>query len=332
MSEAPHAETGGTPAVAGAVAGAVAILGRPNVGKSTLLNRVLGQKLAIVSAKPQTTRNRIRGVWTGAVGCGPAGAARRSGQIVFVDTPGVHAGRSALSRFMVDEAMSVIDDVDAALLVAEAPREEGRRAAEDAAAEGEARLLGRIADAGIPVVLALNKVDRLRDKRQLLPALERWSARAPFAALVPISATRGIGIEDVLCALLAVLPEGPPLHDPDTLTDRSERFLVAELVREQAFERLRQELPYATAVAVEAWEERPGGDVVIDASVIVERESQKAIVVGKGGAMIRDIGAAARVEAQKLLDRPVHLRLTVRVRPAWTDSPVELAELGYRKD
>jgi GTP-binding protein Era len=180
-------------------------------------------------------------------------------------------------------------------------------------------------------VLALNKVDRLRDKKRLLPLLQSWSERGPFAALVPICATRGTGVDDLLGELLAALPAGPPLHDPDTLTDRSERFLASELIREQLFLHLRQELPTSVAVVVDHWEERPGGDVVIDASILVEREAQKAIVVGKGGSMIRDVGTAARAEIDRLLGRAAHLRLHVKVAPRWTDSPEGIARLGYRQ-
>lgn len=322
--------------VADPVAGTVAILGRPNVGKSTLLNRIVGQKLAIVSPRPQTTRNRIVGVWTGAL------TARRlhepvAGQIVFVDTPGVHGARSALNKFMVEEAFAALEQVDAVLLVTEAPEGKGGSAAGLPAAArrldpAEARILEQAREAGKPVVLAVNKVDRVRDKARLLPVLERWNERAELSALVPVSATKGIGVDDVVRALLALLPAGPPLYGPDMLTDRTERFLAAELIREQLFLRLRQELPYATAVVVGNWEERPQGDVVIDADIVVERESQKAIVVGRAGAMIRDVGTAARAEISQLLDRPVHLRLNVKVAPDWTESPQSIARLGYRKE
>jgi GTPase len=318
-SSHPAATAAETPAasVAPARTGSVAIIGAPNVGKSTLLNRILGEKLAIVSPRAQTTRNRIAGIWTGQVAGGPAG------QIVFVDTPGLHDPRSALGRFMVQEAMAALSDADAIMLVVDL---QGR--SQEAT---ENRLLAECKAAGRPVVVALNKVDRVKDKKELLPTLQRWSGRGPFAALVPISATRGTGVDDLVGELLAVLPAGPPLHDPDKLTDRSERFLAAELVREQLFLRLRQELPGAVAVVVDNWEERAGGDVVIDASILVERETQKAIVVGRSGAMIRDVGTAARAEITKLLGRPAHLKLHVKVAPDWTDSPQGIARLGYRQ-
>jgi GTPase len=294
------------------VAGTVTILGRPNVGKSTLLNRLVGEKLAIVTPKPQTTRNRILGVWNGA-----------GGQIVFVDTPGVHGAKKELNRFMVGEALGLIADVDAALLVVEA----GDEPPGDAP---EREILRGLEAARRPVVLAVNKVDKVKDKTILLPRLAAWEKAADFRAIVPLSALAGTNVEPVARELLKLLPEGAPLYGPETLTDRTERFLAAELVREQLFLRLRQEVPYAVAVVIDAWEERAGADVVITASIVVERESQKAIVVGKGGTMIREIGTRARHEITDLLQRPAHLKLTVRVEPEWTTSPAALARLGYR--
>jgi GTP-binding protein Era len=295
----------------GAVAGTIAILGRPNVGKSTLLNRMVGEKLAIVTPKPQTTRNRIVGVWNG-----------DAGQIVFVDTPGVHEARKGLNRFMVAEAMATLEDVDAALLVVDAT--DGRVGKE------ERMILDGLASVKKPVALALNKVDKVKDKTAMLPMLSSWGQVAAFAAMVPISATRGSNVERLIGELCHLLPAGPPLYGPDMLTDRTERFLAAELIREQLFLMLKQELPYAVAVVIEAWQERPDrGDVVVDASILVERDSQRGIVVGKGGAMIRDVGTRARAEITKLLDRPVHLRLQAKVVPDWSTSPDALARLGY---
>jgi GTP-binding protein Era len=296
------------------VAGTIAILGRPNVGKSTLLNRIVGEKLAIVTPKPQTTRNRIVGVWNGA-----------GGQIVFVDTPGVHGANKELNRFMVGEALGTIADVDAALLVVEAT--------EARPGDAEQRILDNLNAARRPVVLALNKVDTVKDKAALLPRLIAWEKAANFGAIVPISAAKGTNVDPLVRELLKVLPAGPPLYGPDMLTDRTERFLAAELVREQLFLRLRQEIPYAVAVIIDTWEERAlsdgGNDVVIEATIVVERESQKAIVVGKGGAMIRDIGTSARAEISELLQRPAHLKLYVKVDAEWTTSREALARLGY---
>jgi len=316
IEEGEGKTSGGDPTVessaTGGVAGTVAILGRPNVGKSTLLNKLVGEKLAIVSPKPQTTRNRILGVWNGA-----------GGQIVFVDTPGVHGARKELNRFMVGEALGLIADVDAALLVVEAGDE-------PPGDDPEREILRGIEAARRPVVLAVNKVDKVKDKTVLLPRLAAWERAADFRAIVPLSALSGSNVQPVARELLKLLPEQAPLYGPETLTDRTERFLAAELVREQLFLRLRQEVPYAVAVVIDAWEERAGADVVITASIVVERESQKAIVVGKGGAMIREVGTRARHEISDLLQRPAHLKLTVRVEPEWTTSPAALARLGYR--
>jgi GTPase len=298
---------------AGTIAGTVAILGRPNVGKSTLLNQLVGEKLAIVTPKPQTTRNRIVGVWNG-----------EAGQIVFVDTPGVHGARKELNRFMVREAVGTIAEVDAALLVVEAT--------DARPGDAEREILRNLVAEKRPVVLAVNKVDKVKNKAELLPLLEGWQAAADFRGIVPLSAKKGDNIEPVVRELCKLLPEGPPLYGPDMLTDRTERFLAAELIREQLFLRLREELPYAVAVVIDAWEEREAGDVVIEATIVVERESQKGIVVGKGAAMVRDVGVKARGEISDLLQRPAHLKLTVKVEPDWTTSTQALARLGYHAD
>jgi len=318
------------------IAGTVAILGRPNVGKSTLLNAIVGEKLAIVTPKPQTTRNRIVGVWNGEAPLasddarGPGRPA--IGQIVFVDTPGVHQARSPLNRFMVREAMGTIEGVDAVLLVTEAHEQASRRSPSARLPEAEAWILERLAAAGKPAVLCLNKADKVKDKGQLLPLIEWWGRAGKLSAVVPTCATRKQGLDGILQELLRLLPEGPPLYGPEVLTDRTQRFLAGELVREQLFLRLHQELPYATAVVVDNWSERDQGDVVIDASIIVDRESQKAIVVGRRGAMIREVGTAARKEIADLLGRPAHLRLNVRVEEGWTGSLAGLAEAGYGED
>ncbi|HLK90744.1 MAG TPA: GTPase Era [Polyangia bacterium] len=293
-------------------AGTVAILGRPNVGKSTLLNRIVGEKLAIVTPKPQTTRNRITGVYNG-----------DQGQIVFVDTPGVHGAKKELNRFMVSEALGIIPDIDAALLIVDAES--------DRPGDAEAQILKGLAEARRPVVLGINKVDTVKNKELLLPRLERWNQQPGLKALVPISATRGTNVERLIGELWSLLPEGPPLFEADQLTDRTERFLAAELIREQLFVSLRQEVPYAVAVVIDGWNERAEtADVVIEASIVVERESQRAIVLGKGGAMIRDVGTRARLAISELLQRPAHLKLLVKIQPDWTSSPEAMAALGYR--
>ena len=299
-------------------AGRVAILGRPNVGKSTLLNRIVGEKLAIVTPKPQTTRNRITGVYNG-----------DRGQIVFVDTPGVHGAKKELNRFMVGEALGLIPDIDAALLLVDAT--DGAPAVWRAG-DVEERILAGLAEARRPVVLGLNKVDTVKDKAALLPVLEGWGKRPDLRAIVPLSAKKGTNVDRLVGELWDLLPEGPPLFDPDQLTDRTERFLAAELIREQLFVSLRQEVPYAVAVVIDEWQERAGGDVVISASIVVERDTQRAIVLGKGGSMIRDVGTKARLAITELLQRPAHLKLLVRVEEDWTSSPAAMAALGYRSE
>ena len=291
-------------------AGRVAILGRPNVGKSTLLNRIVGEKLAIVTPKPQTTRNRITGVYNGP-----------RGQIVFVDTPGVHGAKKELNRFMVGEALGIIPDIDAALLIVDAGT--------DRPGDAEAQILRGLAEARRPVVLGINKVDTVKNKEALLPRLEHWNQQPGLRALVPISASRGTNVDRLVGELWALLPEGPPLYEADQLTDRTERFLAGELIREQLFTNLRQEVPYAVAVVIDEWNERDA-DVVISASIVVERESQRAIVLGKGGAMIKDVGTRARLAITELLQRPAHLKLVVKIQPDWTSSPQAMAALGYR--
>ena len=280
-----------------------------------MLNQIVGQKLAIVSSKPQTTRNRILGVWNGP-----------DGQIVFVDTPGVHAARNALGHFMLDEALGAGEGVEAVLLVVTPP--ESAHAVK--LAPEERRILELVKAAKKPTVLAINKVDTVKDKPALFPVLPAWQELGSFAALVPVSARRGSGVPGLIKELTKLLPVGAPLYSADMLTDRTERFLAGELIREQLFGALKQELPYATAVVVENWEERSDrNDVVIDASIIVERDSQKIIVVGKGGTMIRDIGSRARKEVSEMLGRPAHLRLHVKVAPEWTSTDSSIANVGY---
>ena len=302
------------------VAGTIAILGRPNVGKSTLLNRIVGEKLAIVTPKPQTTRNRITGVYN-----------HERGQIVFVDTPGVHGAKKGLNRFMVDEAMGVIPDIDAALLVIDTDVAlQVGGSAQGGLGNPEEAILRELVAAGRPVALAVNKVDTLKAKTLLLPVLERLNKNESLRTIVPVSATKGTNVDSLVGELWSLLPAGPPLYGPEMLTDRSERFLAGELIREQLFLTLRQEIPYAVAVIIEEWEEREGkGDVVISATIIVEREGQRAIILGHKGEMIRQIGTQARGAISDLLQRPAHLKLHIKVHPDWTTSPDALARYGY---
>ncbi len=317
-------------------AGFCAILGRPNVGKSTLLNHVLGQKLAIVSPKPQTTRNRILGVHNVTDGDGA--------QIVFLDTPGIHRGRSPLNRTMVNEALDAAANADVLLYLFEAPQ----TAADQLAEHFELGPAERVViqeltavvqrKAGAKLVVAVNKVDRLRDRRALLPVLaglEAALAAANPLALVPICARTGDGVTSLLAEIEKALPEGADVYPEEMLTDRAERWLAAEMVREQVFLLCDKEVPYGAAVEIEVFEERErdtaeGGrrDIFIEAALTVERDSQKGIVVGKGGRMIKEIGMRAREEIAGLVGCPVHLKLRVRVEAGWTERADAVRRLG----
>lgn len=288
--------------------GHVAIIGRPNVGKSTLLNRLLGHKLAITSHKAQTTRHTILGINT-----------VPGGQILYVDTPGIHErSANALNRYLNRAARAVIGDVDLVLFVVEALRFTD----EDQAA------LDAIIAAGTPAIAAVNKVDRVADKTALLPYLEELAGRHGFLELVPVSATRGLQTEALEQALLKALPAGENLFPPDELTDRSARFLAAELLREQLTQRYGDELPYRTTVQIEGFEEQ-GQRYRIHALIWVERESQKGIIVGRRGEALKAAASQARLEMQKLFERPVHLEVWVKVKDSWSSDEAALASLGY---
>ena len=288
--------------------GTVAIVGRPNVGKSTLLNRMLGQKLAITSHKAQTTRHSILGVKT-----------TEQGQILFVDTPGIHErGGSALNRYLNRTARAAIADVDLVLLLVEA----SRFTKEDALA------LRAVVEAGPPVIAVINKVDRLREKTALLPFLQTLSERHAFVAMVPVSAKSGDQVGALEQAILAHLPEGENLLPPDQLTDRSERFFAAELLREQLTRRYAQELPYRTTVEIERFEDE-GGRYLIHALIWVERPSQKAIIIGHRGEALKAAATQARLAMQRLFDCPVHLEVWVKVKESWSSDEAALASLGY---
>ena len=289
--------------------GMVALLGRPNVGKSTLLNRMVGAKVAIVSDKPQTTRHRILGVLS-----------RPEGQIIFVDTPGVHRPHYRMNKRMMDTTRHVLADVDVVAMLIDATESLGG---------GTTYTLGLLSEVGTPVILLLNKIDKLK-KEKLLPLMDTLSREHDFAEIIPISALRGDNCELFFDACLKRLPETEqPLYPEDALTDRTERFLVAELVREQLLHRTRDELPYTTAVAIESWEEGEGqrSTTRISATILVDRDSQKGMVIGKGGRMLRAVGTAARKEIEKLIDQHVFLDLRVKVRPGWRESEPILDKL-----
>ncbi len=289
-------------------AGHVAVIGRPNVGKSTLINGLVGTKVSITSDRPQTTRHRMLGI-----------ATFDAGQLVLVDTPGIHGAQNkAMSRVLNRAARGALEGVDAAMLVVEA----GRWDAEDDMA------FAALSQASVPVVLVLNKTDRLRDKAELLPYLSSVTEGREFAAVHPLSALKRKGLEELVETLLPLLPEQPALYDADDVTDRSMRFLAAEFVREQLMRQLGAELPYASAVEIERFEE-DGAMFRIGAVIWVERESQKAIVIGKGGARLRNIGTKAREQMEKLFDRKVFLETWVRVRQGWSNDEAALRALGY---
>jgi GTP-binding protein Era len=291
--------------------GLIALIGRPNVGKSTLINSLVGQKVSITSRKAQTTRHRVRGVLT-----------RPDAQYVFVDSPGLQwQRRSLLSDRMNAAAASLIGEVDVVALVIDA---RGWHADDDRIV----RLLPRPVEGGGQAVLIINKIDRLRSRDQLLPLMQRSHARYPFADIVPVSAERGDQLQDVLAVLRAHLPPGQPLFDEDQVTDRSVRFICAELIREKATRLLGDEIPYGLAITIEQWSESEAG-ALIGATIWVERESHRGIVIGAGGTKVRDIGTSARLEIEVVLEKPVHLDLRVKLCRRWRDDAGQMARLGY---
>jgi GTP-binding protein Era len=294
-------------------AGRVALVGRPNVGKSTLLNVLVGQSLAITSPHPQTTRAAVRGVVT-----------RGETQFVFVDTPGLHAPRSRLGQRMNEVARQAAVDADALVFMVVASDDD--RAPATGRADDDLALLGELPPR--PVVLVLSKIDRLKTKDRLLPLLASLSERGRFDALVPISAKRADGTERLLDALAPRMPSQPALFDPDTLSDQPARFFVAEFVREQVLKLTRQEVPHGVAVVVDSYDDsRPTPR--IDATIHVAREAHKKILIGAGGTMLKAIGTAARARVEAMLDQRVNLRLHVRATPGWMDNDARLRELGY---
>jgi GTPase len=287
--------------------GFVSLLGRPNAGKSTLLNRIVGQKLAIVSDKPQTTRTRVVGVKNYA-----------DGQVVFVDTPGVHKPTHRLNVRMVDIALESMREVDLLALVVDAAVKPGK---------GDRYMLDLLKEATQPAILVLNKVD-LVAKQKLLPVIDHYRREHPFVEIVPASSVDGTNIETLELLFLQYLPEGEPLYPPDYLTDQTERFFVAEIVREQVLQLTHDELPFSTAVVVDRFQESTDdGRVDLYCTILVDRESQKPIVIGRGGAMIKQIGTAARAELEQYLEKHVYLDLHVKVKSEWRDDERLLDEI-----
>ncbi|HEY6264810.1 MAG TPA: GTPase Era [Candidatus Acidoferrum sp.] len=287
--------------------GFVAIVGRPNAGKSTLLNRLVGQKIAIVTSKPQTTRNRIQGI-----------VSKPQSQIIFIDTPGLHEADSALGRQMMQEVAAALEGIDVLLLMVDASNQHPH--ADELMLQKAQRFRGK-------TILALNKVDRL-PKPKLLPLIDSFSKAFEFSAIVPISALKGAGCEELLGEITKQLPEGEPYFPEDQITDQPERFLASEIIREKAVQLMYHEVPYALAVVVEKYEETPRL-LRIEATMNVERDSQKKILIGHKGEMLKKIGTEARKELEALLDTRIYLGLFVKVVPDWRESPQKVRELDW---
>ncbi len=299
----------------------LALVGRPNTGKSSLLNRLVGQKVAIVSPKPQTTRNRIMGVLT-----------EGENQYVFLDTPGLHRPRTKLGDYMVRTVSDTVGSVDAAVLVADAAA--AVRSGSGEIPQEEIRLLAQIGRNRLPCVLVLNKTDLIADKESLLAVIARYTARHDFAAVVPLSALTGEGISDLKEELLPFAGEGPHYFPDDAVSDQPERVLASELVREQILKVMRDEVPHGVAVVTERWEESvSAGEPVIHIGCVIycERESHKGMLIGKGGARLKEVGSGARAELEKMLSAKVDLKTWVKVKEDWRNRPGALSGFGYSR-
>ncbi len=289
--------------------GFVAIVGRPNVGKSTLMNRLLGQKVSIVSPRPQTTRTRIAGI-----------KSLPGAQLIFLDTPGIHKSRGYFHRMIMKAAMNTLQEADLILWLVDAA---------DPLSPDDEHILEALRTLKSPILLAINKVD-LVEKERLLPTIDRFRALLTFAEIVPISATRGDNVDVLESLLIQYLPEGQPLYPLDQLSDQPERFIIAELIREKIFHLVYQEVPYAVAVEVEQVKRREGRELTdVEVTIYVEKDSQKGIIIGRGGAMLKKIGEQARPEIEMLLGTQVFLKLWVKVRPDWQKDDDALKRFGY---
>ena len=301
--------------------GFVTLIGRPNVGKSTLMNHLIGQKIAITSNKPQTTRNRIQTVYTS-----------KEGQIVFLDTPGIHKANNKLGEYMVNVAERTLKEVDVVLWLVEPT---------DFIGKGEQHIAHQLKKANVPVILIMNKIDTVEKSRiegfldgyrKLFEQSEDSRRSYGFADMILVCALRGVGVERVLAAIFRYLPYGPKYYDDDTVTDQPQRQIAAELIREKALRCLEEEIPHGIAVSIERMQERLDGSIMdIEATIICERESHKGIVIGKGGAMLRRIGSQARHEIEKMLEMQVNLQLWVKVKKDWRDSDYMIKNFGYDK-
>src|SRR5579884_3507190 len=289
--------------------GFVSILGRPNAGKSTLLNALVGQKVSIVADKPQTTRTAIQGVMT-----------TPEAQVIFIDTPGIHRSTSAINRRMMEAVRGSLEERDLLIFTVDATKP---------FTEEDEMALSTLRDGAPPVLAAFNKIDALESKHQLLPLLEEYRRRFDFAEYLPISAVKGEGLEDLRKQVIARLPEGPEYFPPDHITDQPARFLAAELIREKILQATRQEVPHSTTVMVDKWEETPRL-LRIYATIFVERDGQKAIIIGAKGSMLKRIGTLAREEMEKLFDTHIHLDLHIKVEPGWREKHAFLNSLDWR--
>ena len=290
--------------------GFVALIGRPNVGKSTLMNRLIGQKIAITSNKPQTTRNRIQTVYTD-----------ERGQIIFLDTPGIHKARNKLGEYMAEVTENTLKDVDLILWLVEPS---------DYIGAGEQAIIARLRKVDTPVMLVINKIDKVK-KEEILRFIDTYRKELDFAAIVPVSALKGENTDDLTDTIFTYLPEGPQYYDEDTVTDQAERQIAAEMIREKALRNLEEEIPHGVAVLIDRMKEREGGTLIdLDATIICEKESHKGIIIGKKGLMLKKIGTEARRDIEMMTGTKVNLKLWVKVKENWRDSDVMIRNYGYR--
>lgn len=289
--------------------GFVTLIGRPNVGKSTLMNHLIGQKIAITSEKPQTTRNRIQTVYTD-----------ERGQIIFLDTPGIHKAKNKLGEYMVNVAENTLKEVDVILWLVEPTTFIGA---------GERHIAEQLSRVKTPVILVINKIDTIKSKEEILTFIATYKDILKFAEIIPVSALKEMNIDDVKNSIFKYLPAGPQFYDEDTVTDQPMRQISAELIREKALRMLDDEIPHGIAVMIDQMKERPNGIIDIDATIVCERDSHKGIIIGKGGSMLKRIGTAARMEIENLMDTKVNLKLWVKVRREWRDSDLYMKNYGY---
>ena len=291
--------------------GFVTLIGRPNVGKSTLMNHLIGQKIAITSEKPQTTRNRIQTVYTD-----------ERGQIIFLDTPGIHKAKNKLGEYMVNVAERTLNEVDVILWLVEPTTFIGA---------GERHIAEQLSKIKTPVILVINKIDTVKSKEEILTFIAAYKDILNFAEIIPVSALKEMNIEDVKSSIFKYLPAGPQFYDEDTVTDQPMRQIAAELIREKALRMLDDEIPHGIAVVIDQMKERPNGIIDVDATIVCERDSHKGIIIGKGGAMLKKIGSNARFELERMLDSKVNLKLWVKVKKDWRDSDFMIKNFGYDK-